>query len=136
VMAEGSANIWGIQVSGQDMAGDPFSYIFFSSGGTGARATKDGLSATAFPSGVLGTPVEVIENLSPLIVEKKCLRDDSGAPGKSRGGLGQTIAFRVRTREPFLTSILCDRTVHPAAGLLGGGRRGGGGGRMCRVGAV
>jgi N-methylhydantoinase B len=121
VMAEGSANIWGIQVSGKDMAGDPFSYIFFSSGGTGARATKDGLSATAFPSGVLGTPVEVIENLSPLIVEKKCLRDDSGGPGKYRGGLGQTIAFRVQTREPFLTSILCDRTVHPAAGFLGGG---------------
>jgi N-methylhydantoinase B len=121
VMAEGSANIWGIQVSGKDLAGDPFSYIFFSSGGTGARATKDGLSATAFPSGVLGTPVEVIENLSPLIVEKKCLRDDSGGPGKYRGGLGQTIAFRVRTHEPFLTSILCDRTVHPAAGFLGGG---------------
>jgi N-methylhydantoinase B len=121
VMAEGSANIWGIQVSGKDLAGDPFSYIFFSSGGTGARATKDGLSATAFPSGVLGTPVEVIENLSPLIVEKKCLRDDSGGAGKYRGGLGQTIAFRVRTREPFLTSILCDRTVNRAAGFLGGG---------------
>ena len=121
VMAEGSANIWGIQVSGKDLAGDPFSYIFFSSGGTGARATKDGLSATAFPSGVLGTPVEVIENLSPLIVEKKCLRDNSGGNGKYRGGLGQTIAFRVRTREPFLTSILCDRTVRPAAGFLGGG---------------
>jgi N-methylhydantoinase B len=70
---------------------------------------------------VLGTPVEVIENLSPLIVEKKCLRDNSGGNGKYRGGLGQTIAFRVRTREPFLTSILCDRTVHPAAGFLGGG---------------
>jgi len=121
VMAEGSANIWGIQVSGKDLVGDPFSYIFFSSGGTGARATKDGLSATAFPSGVLGTPVEVIENLSPLIVEKKCLRDGSGGAGKYRGGLGQTIAFRVRTREPFLTSILCDRTVNPAAGFLGGG---------------
>src|SRR5262245_3706659 len=120
VMAEGSANIWGIQVSGKDLADQPFSYVFFSSGGTGARASKDGLSATAFPSGVLGTPVEVIENLSPLIVEKKCLRDDSGGTGKYRGGLGQTIAFRVRTREPFLTSILCDRTVHPAAGFLGG----------------
>ena len=120
VMAEGSANIWGIQVSGKNLAGEPFSYIFFSSGGTGARAIKDGLSATAFPSGVLGTPVEVIENLSPLIVEKKCLRDDSGGPGKYRGGLGQTIAFRVRTREPFAASILCDRTVHPAAGFRGG----------------
>src|SRR5207245_10760097 len=121
VMAEGSANIWGIQVAGQDERGAPFTYVFFSSGGTGARASKDGLSATAFPSGVLGTPVEVIENLSPLVVETKCLRDDSGGPGKYRGGLGQTIAFRVRTREPFAASILCDRTVHPAAGFRGGG---------------
>src|SRR5213078_732299 len=74
VMAEGSANIWGVQVAGKDEHGAPFTYVFFSSGGTGARATKDGLSATAFPSGVLGTPVEVIESLAPLVVERKCLR--------------------------------------------------------------
>jgi N-methylhydantoinase B len=120
VMAEGSANIWGIQVSGTTLAGDPFSYIFFASGGTGARPTKDGLSATAFPSGVLGTPVEVIENLSPLVVEQKSLRPTSGGRGTFRGGLGQTIAFRVRSREPFMASILCDRTRHPARGFRGG----------------
>jgi len=120
VMAEGSANIWGVQVAGRDLEGRPFTHIFFSSGGTGARVVKDGLSATAFPSGVLGTPVEVIENLSPLLVERKALRDASGGGGKYRGGLGQTIAFRVRTREPFVCSILCDRTMHPAAGFRGG----------------
>ena len=120
VMAEGSANIWGVQVAGRDLEGRPFTHIFFSSGGTGARVVKDGLSATAFPSGVLGTPVEVIENLSPLLVERKTLRDASGGGGKYRGGLGQTIAFRVRTREPFVCSILCDRTMHPAAGFRGG----------------
>ena len=120
VMAEGSANIWGVQVSGKDDVGAPFTHIFFSSGGTGARSVKDGLAATAFPSGVLGTPVEVIENLSPLLVERKALRDDSGGAGKYRGGLGQTIAFRVRTREPFVCSVLCDRTSTPALGFLGG----------------
>jgi N-methylhydantoinase B len=120
VMAEGSANIWGIQVSGKDLADQPFSYVFFSSGGTGARATKDGLSATAFPSGVLGTPAEVIENLSPLVIERKELRGNSGGAGKYRGGLGQTIAFRVRSREPVVCSILGDRTRRPAQGFLGG----------------
>ncbi|MBI4247505.1 MAG: hydantoinase B/oxoprolinase family protein [Candidatus Rokubacteria bacterium] len=120
VMAEGSANIWGVQVAGHDLAGAPFTYVFFSSGGTGARATKDGLSATAFPSGVLGTPVEVIETLAPLIVERKALREDSGGPGTYRGGLGQTIAFRARTREPWVCSVLGDRTRHPAAGFRGG----------------
>src|SRR6185436_9639185 len=120
VMAEGSANIWGVQVSGKDMAGEPFSYVFFSSGGTGARAVKDGLSATAFPSGVLGTPVEVTEHLAPLLIERKALRDGSGGAGKFRGGLGQVIAFRGRTDSPFTLSVLCDRTRRPAAGFLGG----------------
>src|SRR5262245_4074684 len=86
VMAEGSANIWGIQVAGKDLDLKPFTYIFFTSGGTGARATKDGLSATAFPSGVLGTPAEVIETLSPLIIVRKQLRDGSGGDGRHRGG--------------------------------------------------
>jgi N-methylhydantoinase B len=121
VMAEGSANIWGIQISGKDLGGSPFTHVFFSSGGTGARATRDGLSATAFPSGVLGTPVEVIENLSPLLVETKCLREDSGGPGRYRGGLGQTIAFRVRAAEPVVCAVLGDRTQHPAQGFMGGG---------------
>ncbi len=120
VMAEGSANIWGVQTSGKRLDGEPFTYIFFSSGGTGARPGKDGLSATAFPSGVLGTPVEVIESLAPLQIVKKELRPDSGGAGRFRGGLGQTIAFRVRTREPFVCSLLCDRTRHPARGFLGG----------------
>jgi len=120
VMAEGSANIWGIQVAGKTLAGQPFTYIFFTSGGTGARASKDGLSATAFPSGVLGTPVEVIESLSPLVIEQKSLRDDSGGRGRYRGGLGQVIRFRVQTRDRYVCSVLCDRTRVPAQGFFGG----------------
>jgi len=120
VMAEGSANIWGIQVAGKDGGGRPFTYVFFTSGGTGARAAKDGLSATAFPSGVLGTPVEVIETLSPLMVEAKALRDGSGGDGRFRGGLGQVIRFRVRTSEPCVCSVLGDRSRVPAQGFFGG----------------
>jgi N-methylhydantoinase B len=120
VMAEGAANIWGIQVAGKDRRGKPFTYIFFSSGGTGARASKDGLSATAFPSGVLGTPAEVIETLSPLIIEKRALHEGSGGDGRYRGGLGQVIRFRVQTSEPYVCSVLCDRTRIPAQGFFGG----------------
>ena len=120
VMAEGSANIWGIQVAGKNLAREPFTYVFFTSGGTGGRAIKDGLSATAFPSGVLGTPVEVIETLSPIVVEKKALRDGSGGDGRWRGGLGQVIAFRVLTQEPYVCSVLCDRTRIAPQGFFGG----------------
>jgi N-methylhydantoinase B len=121
VMAEGAANIWGVQVSGRDDGGRPFTYVFFTSGGTGARASKDGLDATAFPSGVLGTPVEVIETLAPLLVERKALRPGSGGDGRFRGGLGQDIAFRVLSRYPARCSVLCDRTRIAAQGFFGGG---------------
>jgi N-methylhydantoinase B len=120
VMAEGSANIWGIQLSGKDRAKRPFVYTFFASGGTGARPTKDGLSATAFPSGVLGTPVEVVETLAPLLVERKGLRDGSGGDGRFRGGLGQALTFRVLTDDPATCSVFCDRTTIPAQGFFGG----------------
>ena len=120
VMAEGSANIWGIQLSGKDRQKKSFVYTFFGSGGTGARPNKDGLSATAFPSGVLGTPVEVIETLAPLLVERKALRDGSGGDGRFRGGLGQGLAFRVLSDDPATCSVLCDRTTVPAQGFFGG----------------
>src|SRR4030095_10635585 len=98
VMAEGSANIWGIQLSGKDRAKQPFVYTFFGSGGTGARPTKDGLSATAFPSGVLGTPVEVVETLAPLLVERKELRDGSGGDGCLPAGRGEARRLPGSTR--------------------------------------
>jgi N-methylhydantoinase B/oxoprolinase/acetone carboxylase alpha subunit len=43
-----------------------------------------GISATAFPSGIQGVPAEIIENVSPLVMEKRALVTDSGGPGKFR----------------------------------------------------
>ena len=91
VMADGSANIWITQIIGEHDMGRQFAYVFFSSGGTGARANKDGISATAFPSGIRGVPAEIIENVSPLFMRKRELIQDSGGAGKYRGGLGQEM---------------------------------------------
>lgn len=44
---------------------------------------RDGLSATAYPSGIAGVPVEVIENIAPLVVHRRSLRRDSGGPAPS-----------------------------------------------------
>ena len=120
VMAEGSAGLWGIHMQGHDMHDRPFVYVFFLGGGTGARPASDGLSATAFPSGVSGTPVEVIESLSPVVVGRKELREDSGGPGKFRGGLGQTMSLRMRTKRPWVVSAISDRLLFPASGYAGG----------------
>ena len=69
-----------------------FSITAITSGGTGARPTKDGLSATAFPSGVRGTPVEINESVAPLIFWRKEFRTDSGGAGKRRGTGGGVFA--------------------------------------------
>ncbi len=121
VTAPGFDGLWDTQIFGHDpRTGRPFTYVWFSAGGTGALATRDGLSATAFPSGIAGTPVEVIEALSPIIIRRRELRRDSGGPGTFRGGLGQLIQVAVRTDRPFVFSGLYDRITFPAPGLLGG----------------
>lgn len=120
LMAEGAANIWNLQFMGNDLDGQPFAYVWFSCGGTGARATKDGLHATAFPSGISGVPAEVIEQLSPVIVYERSIRNDSGGAGRFRGGCGQRLELGVRTREPYTFSGLFDRIHHPAQGFAGG----------------
>ena len=69
---------------------------------------------------MLGTPVEVVETLAPLLVERKGLRDGSGGDGCFRGGLGQALAFRVLTDDPATCSVFCDRTRIPPQGFFGG----------------
>ncbi len=65
-------------------------------GGTGAKPLSDGLSATAYPSGVRGTPVQITEQISLLLYRRRELRPDSGRAGRSRGGHGQIIEIEAR----------------------------------------
>ncbi len=120
VTAEGSAGLWNTEMDGVDLRGEPFAYIFFSAGGMGARPSKDGLSATAFPSGITGVPAEIIENVSPILMWRRELRQDSGGPGKWRGGLGQTMTLEVRGPRPAVHSCMYDRVRFPARGFEGG----------------
>jgi N-methylhydantoinase B len=91
-----------------------------SNGGTGARFAKDGLSATAYPSGVRGTPVEIAETQTPLIFWRKELRPDSGGAGRTRGGLGQIIEVGSGVDAPFDILAAFDRIDHPPRGRDGG----------------
>ena len=82
VPAEGTSCLWNLNVRGQTRSGAGGNYGFSmavtSNGGTGARFAKDGLSATAYPSGVRGTPVEIAETQTPLIFWRKELRPGFG----------------------------------------------------------
>ena len=121
VLADGSAGLWNTQLEGHDRDGRVFSYIFFSAGGMGARPASDGLSATAFPSGIKGVPAEAIEAVSPVLMLKRELRPDSGGAGKYRGGLGQEMVLGMDTDTAVLHSCMYDRTRSPARGFRGGG---------------
>ena len=127
--AEGSSSLWNPMLSGgHGMVGDheygdalPFSVTVFHSGGTGARPTKHGLSATAFPSGVRNTPVEITESIAPILYMRKEYRTGSGGDGSYRGGDGQVIEIEHAQGAPFAVFALFDRIDHPARGRNGGG---------------
>jgi len=95
--------------------------LTFNSGGSGARPTLDGMSATAFPSGVMTMPVEATEHTGPIIIWRKELRPDSGGAGKYRGGLGQFMEVGATDGHEFDFSAMFDRVDHPARGRHGGG---------------
>ena len=120
VIADGSAGLWNSNFEGHDRDGRVYAYIFFSAGGMGARPGSDGLSATAFPSGIRGVPAEAIESVSPVVMHKRALRPDSGGAGKFRGGMGQEMVLEVRGHGPTLHSCMYDRTINPARGFHGG----------------
>ncbi len=125
VPAEGAGALWNFQVSarsadtGQPLA--PVELLMFNSGGTGARPSLDGLTATAFPSGVRTMSTEATEQVGPIIVWRKEIRPDSGGIGRQRGGLGQIIEIGPTDGYRFEFSAMFDRVDHPARGRFGGG---------------
>src|SRR5262252_1325879 len=101
VPAEGASSLWNPQIFGGGSLVDgveegtdanalsEFSTVIFHCGGAGARPTKDGLSATAFPSGVRTIPVEATESVAPVVFYRREFRDDGG-----RAGASGTVALR------------------------------------------
>lgn len=128
VLAEGASALWNLILEDAHdacltqgiSATRRFSALSVQTGGTGARSCLDGLNATAFPSGVSGVPVEILETLTPLIFWRKELRPGSGGAGEFRGGLGQTIEIGHRDGHPFYIYAALDRILHPARGRFGG----------------
>ncbi|HEX7226709.1 MAG TPA: hydantoinase B/oxoprolinase family protein [Candidatus Binatia bacterium] len=78
----------------------PYVHYEIFSGGTGARSSKDGVSATAFHlSNCKTAPVEIIESEFPTRVERFEMIPDSGGAGRWRGGLGFARDYRILSDE-------------------------------------
>jgi N-methylhydantoinase B len=124
VPAEGASCLWNLTFRGRTgreaNAAHLFTITAVTNGGTGARPGKDGLSATAYPSGVRGTPVEINESVAPLVFHRKELRPGSGGRGRWRGGLGQVIEIESAAGADMELLAAFDRVSHPARGRAGG----------------
>ncbi|CAN5172862.1 hydantoinase B/oxoprolinase family protein [soil metagenome] len=130
VPAEGTSCLWNVRLMGgmgrvdaeadQLKGATAYNVTGFHSGGTGARPKLDGLSATAFPSGVRNVPVEITETNAPVLVWSKEYRQDSGGAGEFRGGLGQVMEIETAEDMPFAISTSFDRVVYPPRGRAGG----------------
>ncbi|MGH2667662.1 MAG: hydantoinase B/oxoprolinase family protein [bacterium] len=111
--------------SGTDpRTGQYYVYLETLAGGSGARATKDGLDAVQVHiTNTSNLPVECLEMEYPLVVEEYALVPDSGGPGRHRGGLGLRRTIRVCGGEATFLGTL-DRARVAPWGLFGGGEGG------------
>jgi N-methylhydantoinase B len=123
ILSEGAGALWNIHISVRPSGqgeGRRAEVLMFNSGGMGARPRLDGLSATAFPSGVHTMPIEATEHTGPIVVLRKELRPDSGGDGEFRGGLGQVLEIAPMAGHEFDFSAMFDRVHHAAKGRDGG----------------
>ncbi len=128
VPAEGAGALWNIHISARPIGGnlppgvDPqrAEVLMFNSGGSGARPTLDGMSATAFPSGVHTMSIEATEHVGPVIFWRKELREGSGGDGRYRGGLGQIVEIAPAKGHEFYFNAMFDRIENAARGRAGG----------------
>jgi len=124
VPAEGASSMYDLPLRHTAEAardgGHLFAVELVHNGGTGARPGRDGLSATAFPSGVYGSQVEITEAVAPVTIWRRELLGDSGGAGQFRGGLGQRVEMTSAIDKPFLVFLSVERVRNPAAGRAGG----------------
>ena len=95
-------------------------------GGWGGRPFEDGESASVSvcQGNVKNSPIESMEVKTPVIIEERSLRVDSGGPGQYRGGLG--IDVRVRNLAPGKWNMARPRRQLCPPWGIGGGKPGGG----------
>ncbi|MXN17886.1 hydantoinase B/oxoprolinase family protein [Pseudooceanicola sp. GBMRC 2024] len=124
IPAEGAGVLWNLRAVGPWHSparfDDSFMVGLVTTGGMGSLPYRDGMSATGFPSGVRGGPVEIFESMSTIVVWKKELNPDSGGAGTHRGGLGQWIEMGNALPEPFEIGNAYERILFPARGANGG----------------
>ena len=120
VIAESGVPRPQVVFSGATAPGQRFVEHIFVSSGVGAGRAHDGPHALCYPTNTSNTPVEILESLTPLVIERKEIRAGSGGAGARRGGCGQVFTVRNGGETSVRISVLADLTHRGARGLFGG----------------
>jgi N-methylhydantoinase B len=111
-------------VGGPDpRTGETFIFYEYPAGGTGGFHGGDGSNTVrTWTESDMTTlqPIEAVEQLYPVRIQRTALREDSGGPGQWRGGLGLTREVRILVPSSRL-SVLAEKAVLPPFGVCGGG---------------
>ena len=104
----------------KDGKGEAWTFYETIAGGFGGRHGMDGVDAVhSHMTNTMNTPIEAIETIYPLRFLTYKLREDSGGPGKWRGGVGLERSWMLLASSAVL-SVLAERTKIPPWGLFGG----------------
>jgi len=123
VAADGSGGSTLPTISGmQD--GKPFIFCETAMGTWGASRENDGQEGVPhIGANQSNVPIEMIEATYPIRIERYGFVDDSGGPGKTRGGLAIRREYRVLS-ETALLNVRSDKRAYPPHGLFGGAEGG------------
>ena len=125
IASSGATPLWYLNFTGRRRDGRSFYNVMTFHGGMGARATRDGLPTSSYPSNVASMPVEVIESESPILFKRKMFATDSAGTGKFRGGMGVEVEMTLLEDEidptnPPMLSLRGGRFGEPISGICGG----------------
>ena len=87
-------------------------------GGSGGRYYADGSDTIHIVPDSKNLPVEFAETRFPILIERLGLAQDSGGPGKRRGGLGYQKDVRLLQDANFISTA--DRSILSCYGVAGG----------------
>jgi N-methylhydantoinase B len=99
-----------------------FMWYDWMAGGWGGRNGKDGSNATSpvFGAGLAVQPLEGQERLCPVLTTTHQIVEDSGGPGRHRGGCGVEKGGVLQAAEGTVMSYSCDRARSVTWGISGG----------------
>lgn len=118
--AAGEGGPSGATIGGFSPAGEPFLFADIMGGGTGARATRDGVEGIFTPtSNARNVSIEILEAEQPVMVNRYGFMLDTAGPGRHRGANALVREWRFLGERGML-SIRGDRKRFRPWGLAGG----------------